>query len=602
MTDMPESEMLLLALQSMRDLVLIKGPNSRLLWANQAFLDYYGMSQEELRNLVDGPQSDPDDTLQYVRDDALVFTLDKHLDVPSEMVTDHLGVARAFQTLKSPMRVDGEVAMSVGVSRRLTDEEVTTSPSHVEGKALSRPLRLLTQAIQLPAAVLDVRGRMAAASRAWTSWFGPRPPGADAFFVEVYPDLASVYDCSIQALAHGIDQECALRVDTASGLRDISFKVGPWRYEEGSLGGVLLLAFDETRRVTQSQALREANERFDLVLSGSSVGIWDWFDVNRDEEYWSPRFYELLGMEPNEEPASLANFASRLHPDDKERTFALVDAHFKDGTPFDLNYRLRTKSGAYRWFRGTGQASRDPEGRPVRMAGSIQDIHDRVLSQAAIQRMNEDLEHFAHVAAHDLREPVRRQAMLIDFFLDDHAERLTATQREELELVRGQAADMMQMIQGFRALTGLSGPGHTPEILDLQELTLHIAHEVLEPNTLEAATIDLPRAFQGYRTLVDILLRNLLNNARAHGTPPLDLELTARRMPEGWVFRLANRWEGNPANVTDRYFQPFVAGRQRESSGLGLSICRRVAERHRGWIRLAPTAERFCIEFSLGTP
>ena len=72
------------ALDAMDDLVLVKGPRSRLLWANRAFRDYYGMTNDELHSLIDGEQSDPDDTLQYVRDDRRVFVEQTSIDILSE--------------------------------------------------------------------------------------------------------------------------------------------------------------------------------------------------------------------------------------------------------------------------------------------------------------------------------------------------------------------------------------------------------------------------------------------------------------------------------------------------------------------------------------
>lgn len=125
------------------------------------------------------------------------------------------------------------------------------------------------------------------------------------------------------------------------------------------------------------EALLASEQRFYLAVQGSSVGLWDWLDVEQDAEWWSPRFYELLGYGHEEIEPSLATFAAMLHPDDKERTFALVEAHFADSTPFDIEYRLRTKSGAYRWFHGRGAVSRDAAGTPTRMVGSISDIHER---------------------------------------------------------------------------------------------------------------------------------------------------------------------------------------------------------------------------------
>ena len=65
-----------------------------------------------------------------------------------------------------------------------------------------------------------------------------------------------------------------------------------------------------------------------------------------------------------------------MHPDDHERTFALLAAHFSNDEPFRLDYRLKHKTRGYRWFMGSGQAERNDKGEPTRMIGSIMDIHE----------------------------------------------------------------------------------------------------------------------------------------------------------------------------------------------------------------------------------
>ena len=157
----------------------------------------------------------------------------------------------------------------------------------------------------------------------------------------------------------------------------------------------------ELRRLISSrqavlEALRESEERFDLAIKGTNDGIWDWMDITQDAEWWSPHFYHLLGYHANEVPASQSKFKEFLHPDDRERTFQAVQDHFEKSEPFDLEYRLRTKSGEYRWFRGRGNTVRDEVGRPLRMAGSIQDItvrreaeEARLILQQAIHQGDE---------------------------------------------------------------------------------------------------------------------------------------------------------------------------------------------------------------------
>ncbi len=140
-----------------------------------------------------------------------------------------------------------------------------------------------------------------------------------------------------------------------------------------------------TDRKRVEEALRESEERYDLAVQGANDGLWDWPDVTKEKEWWSPRWYELLGYEVGELPACFTSFKALLHPDDLPKMLEDLEAHFQEHAPFDTEYRLKTKSGEYRWFRGRGQALWDETSQPTRMSGSIQDIHDRKLAEAALK-------------------------------------------------------------------------------------------------------------------------------------------------------------------------------------------------------------------------
>ncbi len=133
------------------------------------------------------------------------------------------------------------------------------------------------------------------------------------------------------------------------------------------------------------EELRESEERFELAVKGSNDGLWDWPDVNKDEQWWSARWQELLGYKDGEIQAGVSTLKTLLHPDDLDRVFEAWDAHFENHTPVDMEYRLKIKSGQYRWFRGRGEALWDENGKPVRMSGSIQDITERKQAEEALQ-------------------------------------------------------------------------------------------------------------------------------------------------------------------------------------------------------------------------
>ena len=107
-------------LDAITDMVLVKGEKSHIVWANQAFRDYYGMGNDKLQGLIDADFNHPDYTQQYVRDDAYVYESGQSLEV-EEPVTRHDGVVRQFNTIKSAIRNEnGQIKWTVGVSRDIT--------------------------------------------------------------------------------------------------------------------------------------------------------------------------------------------------------------------------------------------------------------------------------------------------------------------------------------------------------------------------------------------------------------------------------------------------------------------------------------------------
>lgn len=132
--------------------------------------------------------------------------------------------------------------------------------------------------------------------------------------------------------------------------------------------------------------LESMKTRFELIRMATSDGTWDMV-VNhadpgnpRNPFWWSDQFRHLLGFQTEKEfPNVLSSWASRLHPEDREPTLAAFGRHLADRsgrTPYDVIYRLATKSREYRWFRARGQTVRMANGTALRVAGSLTDIHE----------------------------------------------------------------------------------------------------------------------------------------------------------------------------------------------------------------------------------
>ncbi len=174
--------------------------------------------------------------------------------------------------------------------------------------------------------------------------------------------------------------------------------------------------------------LLESKMLYDLAVEGTGVGIWSWKAVS-NEAYWSEQFFTLLGFKNNEIEPSFKEWKNRLHPDDREPTIAALEAHFNEGSDFQVEFRLREKSGAYRWFRVMGHSLKDKDNNPTEMAGSLQDIHQRKLRDLALE-----------AATLNLTSEVT---------LRSQAEKLSKMQRDRLQVILEQASDGIHILNRY---------------------------------------------------------------------------------------------------------------------------------------------------------
>jgi PAS domain S-box-containing protein len=222
------------------------------------------------------------------------------------------------------------------------------------------------------------------------------------------------------------------------------------------------VAFRDLEQLTAAAAdLRRSRERFERAVVGSSSALWEWH-LDSNEVWFSPRFKELLGYSEDEFANSFESLKSALHPDDKQRTLAVLKNHFNREGAFDIDYRLLTKAGGYRWFTARGAAMRGRDGQFDLLSGSIQDIHDQRMAEANLLRQDEylaqkqKLESIGELAsevAHEFNNVLQALSGQIQFA--ESARALGSTTKEELDIA-SQLID--EAVQFTRQLLDFSRP------------------------------------------------------------------------------------------------------------------------------------------------
>lgn len=131
-----------------------------------------------------------------------------------------------------------------------------------------------------------------------------------------------------------------------------------------------------------NQRLRESEERYRLILEGLNDGIWDW-DFCDNRIYCNDRLYEMVGFTRDELAPTYETFAQFYHPDDRDKVNRVLTFHLEQGIPYEVELRLRHRSGGYINCLVRGKSQHNSEGLPVRMTGTVRDVtKNRQLAEA----------------------------------------------------------------------------------------------------------------------------------------------------------------------------------------------------------------------------
>jgi light-regulated signal transduction histidine kinase (bacteriophytochrome) len=213
-----------------------------------------------------------------------------------------------------------------------------------------------------------------------------------------------------------------------------------------------------------------------------------------------------------------------------------------------------------------------------------------------LERSNQELEHFAYVASHDLQEPLRIVASYAQLLQRRYASRLGQDADEFIQFIVDGANRMQQLILDLLSFSRIGTRGRRFEAVEC-ETVLSEAVENLRAAVLESGasiTHDPLPAVTADPTQLTQLFQNLLGNAlKFRNAEPPRVHVSAERGESEWTFRVRDNGIGIAPEHRDRIFRMFQRLHTREQypgTGIGLSLCKKVVERHGGkiWVEPAP--------------
>lgn len=271
-----------------------------------------------------------------------------------------------------------------------------------------------------------------------------------------------------------------------------------------------------------------------------------------------------------------------------------------------LSKRLHKQTGEVTWLWSKSTPLFDGQGELLMVLTTSTDVTaqqtfteklEREVQQRTreLQASNQDLQQFAHVASHDLKEPVRKIRTFAGRLHADKTSTLSENGQLFLSKIERSAQRMYDMIEGVLTYSTLNATQEAPREIKLQEIVQHIESDLEVVMQQKGATLhytNLP-GIEGAPVLIHQLFYNLVNNSLKFarpGVPPrigISAEVVQREGKPFVQIWVKDNGIGFDQEHADRIFETFArlnAKDQYEGTGLGLSLCKKIVERHGGAI------------------
>ncbi|MFO7535624.1 MAG: PAS domain S-box protein [Kiritimatiellia bacterium] len=393
----------------------------------------------------------------------------------------------------------------------------------------------------------------------------------------------------------------------------------PLKNSKGQIIGVLGTYEDITEQKQAEEALRMAYQKLTLHVERTPVAVIEWdrdFRVTR----WNPAAQAMFGFSSAEAVGQHASFIlpESVRPHADKVWQALLK---KVGGERSANWNVR-KDGALIFCEWHNTSLVDAQGNATGVASLAQDITERKRAEETLKeakeaaertagelaRSNRDLEEFARVVSHDLKEPLRMVTGFLELLQSKSRSAMDVKSNEYIDYAVNGAQRMKKRIE--RLLEYSRAGGRARELAPTSlEKALNVALLNLKDRIDKTGAIvshePLPEVMADAEQLTQVL-QNLVGNAIKFTKGRPEIHVGASVQDGNWLVSVRDNGIGIDPKCKDRIFQVFQRlnePEQYEGDGMGLSICKKIVERHNGriWVE-SETGRGSSFYFTLPQP
>ena len=373
-----------------------------------------------------------------------------------------------------------------------------------------------------------------------------------------------------------------------------------------SASGLSIYFKDITIKKRADEEIRIAKERYDLITKVTHEAIYDW-NITQNTMEWSNAYFSTYGYDIPDLENGLEHWENQLHPDVKADVILSLEKAFEDHsvTFWEYVYKMIKANDEISIVMDRGLITRDKEGKPIRMIGSLQDISQLKQSEIALEELNTklknranelamsnaELEQFAYIASHDLQEPLRMVTSFLTQLNKKYKDQLDPKAQQYIYYATDGAVRMRQILLDLLEYSRVGRMDYQFKEIDLNEMIKEISSLHRDLILDAKGTIifnDLPKIYAAPIPLQRVL-SNLITNALKYqesGTNA-EIKIDVSETLDYWQIDIAD----NGIGIEEQFFEKIFVVFQRlhskdkySGTGIGLAICKKIIENHGGEI------------------
>jgi PAS domain S-box-containing protein len=365
---------------------------------------------------------------------------------------------------------------------------------------------------------------------------------------------------------------------------------------DGQVTAVALISRDITGLKRLEERSREHQQRFRRLVEDLHNIVYHYrFTPTSGFEYISPAVKDITGYTA-EELCADPNLGFKLvHPDDRHLLEAVRKGDRPPGIPFSL--RWVRKDGAFVWTEQQIIPIYDEAGNLVAVGGIARDITERKRTEeklekapAELARSNAELEHLANVTSHEMEEPLHMVARCLNLLERRYKGKLDSHTEKVIGHALGGVKCMQRLVNGLLAYSRVSSEdkGFAPTKCEaIFDCALANLKAMVEESGAVVSHDALPIVMADASQLTQ-LFQNLIGNAiKFRGEEPPSVHVSVEKKENEWLFSVQDNGIGIDPEQFERIFMIFQRLHDEvdyPGTGIGLSICKKIVERHGGHI------------------